>query len=121
MGWIIGYYEIISGQLQNKHKYGVIFGKNVPPDLKRDVCNDLGIKEWDSLSKYLGLPAIWGRAKSQALSWIKDIFMDKVAIWKNQLLSLAGKEVLIKFVTQSIPTYAVSIVLFPRKFCAKLC
>jgi len=79
------------------------------------------MQEWENPGRYLGIPAIWGRARSTALSWIKDRVAEKLQGWKQKFLSKAGKETLIKAVVQAIPSYAMSIVLFPKNFCAKLC
>lgn len=57
----------------------------------------------------------------QALNWIKDRVMNKLEGWKENLLSQAGKEVLIKSVIQSIPNYAMSILKLPITFCDQLC
>lgn len=40
--------------------------------------------------------------------------------WKSKLLSQAGKEILIKVVVQSIPSYAMSYFELPQTFCDKL-
>ncbi|XP_057426601.1 uncharacterized protein LOC130720036 [Lotus japonicus] len=69
---------------------------------------------------YLGIPATWGRAKSQSLNWIMERVQDKVAEWKESLLNQAGKEILVKAVIQAIPTYAMTILKFPMSFCKKL-
>ena len=37
--------------------------------------------------------------------------------WKEKLLSQAGKEVMIKAVVQSIPTYSVSVFKLPIGLC----
>ena len=47
--------------------------------------------------------------------------MGKLEDWKEKLLNQAGKEVLIKAVIQAIPSYAMSVVRFPKGFCEKLC
>ena len=33
----------------------------------------------------------------------------------------AGKEVLIKAVIQALPTYAMAVIKFPKRFCEELC
>ena len=47
--------------------------------------------------------------------------MAKMEGWKEKLLNPAGKEVLIKAVIQAIPTYAMSILKFPKTFCDSIC
>ena len=44
----------------------------------------------------------------------------KLQGWKGMLLSRAGKEILIKAVTQSIPTYTMSVFQIPMKLCDEL-
>ena len=46
--------------------------------------------------------------------------MKKLQGWKGMLLSKAGKEILIKVVTQSIPTYTMSVFQLPLKLCDEL-
>ena len=41
--------------------------------------------------------------------------------WKEKLLNKARKEVLIKVVIRAIPTCAISVLRFPKKFCDDLC
>lgn len=45
----------------------------------------------------------------------------KLEGWKECLPNQAGKEVLIKAVLQAIPTFAMSMVKFPKNFCANIC
>ena len=46
--------------------------------------------------------------------------MEKAAGLEGKLLSKAGKEVLIKAVTQSIPTYTMGVFQLPGKLCDEL-
>lgn len=71
---------------------------------------------WDAPDKYLGIPVEWGKSKNQMLQWIKERVFAKMEGWKEQFLSQAGKEVLIKSVIQAIPSYVMAIVR-PQKFC----
>ena len=48
--------------------------------------------------KYLGLPALVGRAKKQSFIYIKKRVWRKLQGWKEKLLSQASREVLIKSV-----------------------
>ena len=50
-----------------------------------------------------------GRAKYQTFSYLKDRVWKKIQGWKGKLLSIAGKEVLIEAVAQSIPTYMMGV------------
>lgn len=52
----------------------------------------------------MGLPAFVGKAKKQSFVYIKERVWKKLQGRKEKLLSQAGREVLIKFVIQAIPT-----------------
>ena len=71
-------------------------------------------------TKYLGLPSIIGRSKKQIFAEIKEKVGKKLAGWKGKLLSLGGKEILIKAVAQAIPSYTMSCFLLPMSLCEDL-
>lgn len=56
------------------------------------------MQDWDNPGKYLGLPADWGRSRCTGLAWIRERILNKIEGWKENLLNMAGKEVLIKAV-----------------------
>ena len=74
----------------------------------------------DRFDTYLGLPTLVGRSKYQTFSFLKDQVWKKIQGWKGQLLSKSRKEVLIKAVAQSIPTYTMGVFQFPVKLCNDL-
>ena len=76
--------------------------------------------EVDRFDTYLGLPTLVGRSKYQTFSFLKDQVWKKIQGWKGQLLSKSRKEVLIKAVAQSIPTYTMGVFQFPVKLCNDL-
>ncbi|KAF7801558.1 reverse transcriptase [Senna tora] len=106
---ILNVYCSISGQKINISKSKIVFSKGIDPSIKHNVANALQMQIWDNPGKYLGLPGVWGRAKSNALSWIKDKIWNKLQGWKENFLNPVGKEVLIKAVIQAIPSYAMAV------------
>jgi len=68
----------------------------------------LGVKEVNKIETYLGLPTLVGRAKYHIFSYLKDRIWKKLQGWKGLMLSRAGKEILIKAMAQSIPTYTIN-------------
>lgn len=112
---ILNMYSRASGQLINVAKSGLIGGKYISPQMKASLARILSIQVWDNPGKYLGLLAEWGRKKTSELGWIKERVVEKLEGWKENLLNQAGKEVLIKAVIQAIPSYAMSMVRFPKK------
>lgn len=69
----------------------------------------------DNYERYLGLPAMVGKARYSAFRSIKERVWMKLQNWKNNFLSKAGKEVLIKAVFQAIPTYSMNVFQLPKK------
>jgi hypothetical protein len=57
-----------------------------------------------------------GRSKERAFSSIKDRIDEKLQGWNEKFLSKARREVLIKEVAQSIPTFTMSCFKLPIDF-----
>ena len=98
----------------------LFFSNTIPCDKKEEIKETLGVKEVDRFETYLGLPTLIGRAKYQAFSFLKDRVWKKLQEWKGMMLSRAGKEVFIKVVAQSIPTYIMGVFQLPINFCDEL-
>ena len=61
-----------------------------------------------------------GKNKRASLRFIKERVWSKLQGWKEQLLSQAGREVLLKAVIQAIPTFAMSCFKLPTTLCSDI-
>lgn len=72
----------------------------------------LGVTKVDNHDRYLGLPTITGKLKHRIFFFlVKDIVLQKLKSSKEKSLSTGGKEVFIKAIIQSIPTYVMGCFL----------
>ncbi|XP_017225038.1 uncharacterized protein LOC108201258 [Daucus carota subsp. sativus] len=62
---------------------------------------------------YLGLPNMMKKSKVVTLGFLKDKVKKRVQSGDGRFFSQGGREVLIKSVAQSLPTYAMSVFLLP--------
>lgn len=106
-------FEKASGQRFNTSKSSVFFSVNMGTSSKTDICEVLGMVEAGNRSTYLGLPNMLGRNKYAIMGFLKDKVTRRIEGWDGRLISKPGKEVLIKLVAQSLPSYAMSVFLLP--------
>ncbi|KAL0016933.1 hypothetical protein SO802_004002 [Lithocarpus litseifolius] len=83
---ILGKYEAASGQKVNTGKSSVFFSPNTTPESRGEILNILGPMQGTWHNKYLGLPSIIGKSKSQVFVEIKEKVGKKLAGWKEKLL-----------------------------------
>ncbi len=112
LGLLLELYEAASGQKINRQKTAIFFSKNTEDSVRADILLFWGASNTAHFEKYLGLPAVVGRNKTQAFKGIRDRVVKRLEGWKERLLSKAGKEVLIKAVIQALPTYSMSCFCF---------
>ena len=117
---ILDLYALASRQCINFEKSSIYFSSNTEVRHREWIKNILGVKEVARFESYLGLPTLIGRSKYQTFSFLKDRVWKKLQGWKSKLLLRAGKEVLIKAVAQSIPTYTMGVFQLPLKLCNEL-
>ncbi|XP_074309562.1 uncharacterized protein LOC141644043 [Silene latifolia] len=80
----------------------------------------LGVVGVEEQARYLGLPTVIGRSKKVITDIIRDKLCKKLQGWRGKILSRAGKEILIKAVANSLPTYVMSVFKIPANFCDEL-
>lgn len=113
-------YESASGQKINLDKSSVSFSRNVPLDIQDSLALLLNVARVDKHELYLGMPMDISHSKVEAFSSIKEKFQSKLQGWRGKTLSIAGKEILLKSVVQSIPTYIMSCFELPSSLCNDL-
>ena len=117
---ILDLYEATSGQKINEDKSSISFSQNTPSDLKAEVLEVMGPMKDSKHYKYLGLPSIICRSKTDVFAEVKERVARKLSGWKEKLLSMGGREILIKAVAQAIPTYTMSCFLLPKSLCDEI-
>lgn len=58
-------YCLASGQAVNLNKSGIFFCKDCPPNLRRNMAEELRVPEIGKMGKYLGIPSDWGKQKNK--------------------------------------------------------
>ncbi|KAK3188605.1 hypothetical protein Dsin_028166 [Dipteronia sinensis] len=107
-------YTQLSGQLINYEKSAVCVSPSFSSVKGYGFAAIVGMKLVECHEKYLGLPCFTGRSKRKLFTDIVDRVWNKIKGWSEKLLSVGGKEILIKAVIQSIPTYAMTLFRLPK-------
>ena len=117
---ILELFEASSGQKINMDKSSVTFSHNAPVETRSEVLEILGPMQELRQGKCLGLPSVIGKSKNQVFAKIKEKVGKRLSGWKKRMLSIGGKEILIKAVTQAISTYTMSCFQLPKGLCEDL-
>lgn len=93
------------------------FSGNTPVELKEEVCQALDIMIESLNDKYLGLPAPVRADQTDCFRHLVDRVRQRVNGWREKTLSMGGREVLIKSITQAVPVYAMMVFKIPQNIC----
>lgn len=104
----------LSGQKISGDKSWVFFSSNMETDNRLELWEILGFRSTPSLGKYLGFP-IKHTSTPQEFGFILDRIQSKLEGWKANLLSFAGRTILTKSVTSTIPNYVMQCTALPAK------
>ncbi|XP_071681896.1 uncharacterized protein [Lolium perenne] len=117
---ILDTFAMATGQLINRAKCSVMFGDSCPEERKIVVRAALQVREDAFEDKYLGLPTPAGRMHRGRFQNLQGKLTKRILQWDDGLLSSAAKEILIKAVGQSIPTYLMGVFKLPFAVCDDL-
>ena len=101
-------------------KTSLFFSNNTSREVQEEIKSKFGAQVIKQHEKHLGLLSLVGRKKGNTFNDIKEKLGKKLAVWKEKMLSKAGKEVLIKVVAQAIPTYTMSCFKLSDSLCEEL-
>ena len=96
-----------SGLTTSEAKSRVFFSPNVDQSDSEALSDILGFQSTTNLGKYLGFPIHHRGASNQDFNFVLDKVKKKLAGWKANLLSMAGRSVLIQASTSAIPAYVM--------------
>lgn len=115
--WI---YEEASGQKINKEKSAMCFSPKTTRQVKQACGTVPNMSIVPCHEHYLGLPTVAGKDKRKLFRGLYDRVWQRVQGWEGRLLSKAGKEILIKAVTQAIPIYTMIVFQLPIGTCKEM-
>lgn len=115
---ILNNFQNLSRQVISINKSKLFVGPNVSSQVIRGIRRVCGIPIIEDLGKYLGVPLIHGRVTRQTYSYI--INQQRLAGWKSQCLSIAGRTTLIQSVTAALLVYTMQMAWLPADTCEAL-
>ena len=104
-----------SGQTVSDSKSRVYFSPNIDHDDREAFSDILGFRQTEHLGKYLGFPINHQGNNNQDFGFVLDRVKSKLAGWKANLLSMAGRVVLIQASSSAVPAYIMQSHLLPSK------
>ncbi|XP_057766454.1 uncharacterized protein LOC130986892 [Salvia miltiorrhiza] len=117
---ILEIYDGVSGQLCNREKSSIFFGKGVPVQLRRRIQRALGFRPASLPFIYLGVPIFAGRASAHHLSGLRDRILSTFSRWKGMQLSMAGRICLVSSVVHSSAIHSMMVYHWPARLLREL-
>jgi len=111
---ILTLYESALGQKINRENTSIFFSKNTSLEARGDILSAAGADHVPHFERYLGLSTLFGRSRVSSFDYIKGRIWAKLNGWKDKFLTHAGKEILLRSVTQAIPMYTMSVFHLPK-------
>lgn len=89
----------------------------MPREVVYEIKVELEVEVVKGHSKYLRLPSSISNNKKDIFMSICEKISSVVVAWKTKLVSMGGKEILIKAMGQTIPMYTMSLFKLSKGIC----
>ncbi|GLT50957.1 hypothetical protein SLA2020_244100 [Shorea laevis] len=100
-------FSMESGLDINLDKPKLYASQNIQRHVAASLSNACGIPLTSDLGVYLGVHILHGRQTKDTYKYLLEKIQVKLSSWKQKLLSMAGRRVLVQSVTSAIPTYTM--------------
>ncbi|CAL9024262.1 unnamed protein product [Prunus brigantina] len=110
----------LSWQQVNFEKSLLYISANTKSDLVDQIELTCGATRSANMGNCLGVPLVQGRVTKATYKGVLVKVQAKLAAWKSQLLSMAGRITLIQSVASSIPLYTMQTAKLPQALCEDL-
>ncbi|GAU26489.1 hypothetical protein TSUD_361220 [Trifolium subterraneum] len=104
----------MSGQEVSYEKTSILFSKNVSRHIRNKLVQKSGFRETNHLGKYLGVPLTGNAPRRSDFQYIINQVSAKLARWKVNQLSFAGRVTLAKSVIEATPIYPMMTNRIPK-------
>ena len=117
---ILRVYEDFSGQRVNFAKSSIHVSPNLDNVMTQIFIDVLGVEKMKKHDKYLGKHLLLPSSRISSYDYLINSCKQKLAAWKSNSLSHAGRTVLLKSSLASIPIYSMGTALIPKAITDKL-
>lgn len=112
---VLSHFHSLSGQKVNPEKSKIYFSRNASDETRETILNALNMAESNDLGTYLGFPLTDKRPSRAQLDPIIRKLQKRLAGWKTNYLSKAGRATLIKATLNAIPSYSMQCIHLSNK------
>ncbi|KAH0972690.1 hypothetical protein GBA52_024846 [Prunus armeniaca] len=109
-----------SGQTINFEKSAIYCSPNTGNALATEISCMCGSPLTENLGQYLGMPLLLSRVSHNTHRKLVDKVSQRLAAWKRNLLSMAGRATLIQAVTAAIHVYSMQTAKLHMSTCKDL-
>ncbi|XP_026384294.1 uncharacterized protein LOC113279857 [Papaver somniferum] len=117
---IIKDFSIYSGQSINFDKSGFAFNPKLDNSIKVSISDLLNIKKLALSDKYLGVPLLIQKNKTETFSHLEDEFHRRLAVWKGKYVNQPGRTVMTQSVLGSLASHHLVVFPMPKKLTDRL-
>ena len=117
---VLSHFCHLFGQKVSNEKSRILFSRNTPAATRDCICSSLGFLETRKFDKYLGFPLKFSDRGSKDFDFIIQNIQSKLAGWQANILSLAGRRILIQSSSSAVADYVMQGALLPNRVCQEI-